>query len=61
MQAEHLKGWLEEARKEEAAAAKVSATEGITEELGGTGGEETEERMDKESADMKNRRGWWPW
>ena len=28
MRAEHLKGWLAEAQKEEAAAAKVAATEG---------------------------------
>ena len=53
MWSEHLKGWLTEARKEEAAAEKGSATEGETAVLGGTGGEETEERREKTPAEMK--------
>ena len=42
MRAEHLKGWLAEARKEEVAADKASAIEGMAEVLEGTGEEETE-------------------
>ena len=38
----HLKGWLDEARKAEASAEKVSATEGTTAVLRGTEGGETE-------------------
>ena len=38
MRAEHLKGWLSEARKEEAAAAKEKEAEGALASIGGTGG-----------------------
>ena len=54
MRKEHLKGWLEEARKEELAAEKAEVTEGTAEVLGGTGGEETEEKMEKTAAEMSN-------
>ena len=40
MRADHLKGWLEEARKAEAAAAK--AEKEAVEAIGGLGEEETE-------------------
>ena len=39
IRADHLKGWLAEARKEESARDKTAATEGAAEVLGGTGGE----------------------
>ena len=54
MRAEHLKDLLEKARKEEAAEAKSAATEGTTALLGGTGVEETERKLDKATAHMKN-------
>ena len=38
MRAEHIKGWLEEVRKEEAAADKISVTEGTMVVIGGKGG-----------------------
>ena len=38
MRAEHLKGWLAEARKEEAAAAKAKVAEGVVVEIGGPWG-----------------------
>ena len=54
MQTEHLKGWLVKAQKEEEAAAKAVVTEGTGVLLGGTGGEDTEEKKEKASADMTN-------
>ena len=42
MREEHTKGWLAEACKEEAAAAKSKAAEGSVAEIGITGDEETE-------------------
>ena len=47
MQAEHLKRWLEEVRKDETVAAKLAATEGTTSVLEGKGGWETEDRREK--------------
>ena len=38
MMAEHLKGWMADPRKEEAAAAKVKAGEGAGEVIGGPRG-----------------------
>ena len=38
MRVEHLKGWLAEARKEEAATAKLTAAEGELSVIGGPGG-----------------------
>ena len=52
MRAEHLKGWLAEARMEDAEAAKVAAVEGTTEVNGGTGGEEAEEIREKKYVEM---------
>ena len=54
MRTEHLKGWLAEARKKEAAAAKPVATEGMEAVLGGTGGKEREEKRDKTDAETTN-------
>ena len=54
MRAEHLKGWLAEARKEEAAAEKSAATEGTTSVLRGTGGEDKKEIREKATAEMRN-------
>ena len=54
MRAEHNKGWLAEAQKEEAAAAQTAAVEGKTTVLGGSGGEETEEIRKKMPAYMTN-------
>ena len=52
--AKHIKRWLSEARKEKAAAEKSAETEGTASVLGGTGGEETEERREKTPEEMKN-------
>ena len=52
MRNEHIKGWLSKAQKEEAEAAKTSATEGTATILGGKGGKETEERREKTPAEM---------
>ena len=54
MWAEHIKGWLTEARKEEAAILKIAATEGKTSVIGGTGGEDMEERGEKTPVKMTN-------
>ena len=43
MRAEHLKGWLAEAQKEEVAVGKVIVAEGEVEDIGGPGGEDMEE------------------
>ena len=40
----HLKGWLEEARKEKAVAVKSAASEGAEAVIGGTGGEDMEDK-----------------
>ena len=54
MPADHLKGWLVEARKEEAAAEKPAVTEGTVEVLGGTRGEEAKEERENTAVDMSN-------
>ena len=54
MQAEHLNGWLEEARKAEAAEARAS--EEAEEATGGPGDEETEAKMETvTNKELKNR------
>ena len=55
MWAEHLKGWLVEARKEEAAEAKAEATDVGASLLGGVGGGwRMEEKREKAAANMTN-------
>ena len=54
MPADHLKEWLVEARKEEAAAEKPAVTEGTVEVLGGTRGEEAKEERENTAVDMSN-------
>ena len=54
MQAEHLKGWLEEAHKEENVRVKAAEIEGTAEVLRGTGEEEIEEKREKAPLEMKN-------
>ena len=54
MQAEHIKGWLAEAQKEDASKAKIAATEGTLAVFGGIGGAETEDRREKTTTEMTN-------
>ena len=54
MREENLKGWLAEAWKEKASAAKAEETEGTTTVLRGTGGEDTEKKRGKEVEEMTN-------
>ena len=54
MRAEHLKGWLEEAQKEDNVGVKAAEIEGTAEVLRGTGGQETEEKMEKAPLEMTN-------
>ena len=56
MRVEHLNGWLAEARKEEVKLEKAAETEGTTAVIGGTGGEEMEEKRNKVDVEMKNCR-----
>ena len=51
---EHIKGWLVEERKEEAATVKTAAAEGATVVIRGTVGEETELIREKTSEGMTN-------
>ena len=52
MRADNLKRWLEEVRKEEAAAEKTTAAEGVVTVIGGPWGEETEEKRETETEAM---------
>ena len=52
MRAEHIKGLLAEARKEDTVAGKTASTEGTTSVIGETGGEDTEEKRDKTPVEM---------
>ena len=57
MGASHIKGWMEEVRqneREEAAAEKKTATEGMKTVTGRKGGDETEERRGKTPAEISN-------
>ena len=51
--AEHLKGWLAETRKEEAAVTKAAAEEGTVSVIVGPGGEELEEKRKTATEAMK--------
>ena len=52
MREEHLKGWLVEAHKEEAAVARAKETEGVVAEIRVPGGGYTEERRATDIKEM---------
>ena len=52
MMMEHLKVWVVESQKEEAAAFKAKVEEGAGKAFRGPGGEETKEKKDTDTKDM---------